>query len=121
MAVVTTPIHQVKAELFKTLGHPARIRILEVLRDGERSVGDLVLAVGIESSHLSQQLGIMRRANLVQARKDGTSVLYSVGNPALFDLLDAARSVLTSSLVEARDLLAELESEDEPRPSGEGS
>lgn len=117
--MVTTPIHQVKAELFKTLGHPARIRILEVLREGERSVGELVLAVGIESSHLSQQLGIMRRANLVQARKEGTSVLYSVSNPMLFDLLDAARKVLTSSLVETRDLLAELESSDDGQAATE--
>ena len=78
---MTTPIYQVKAEFFKTLGHPARIRVLEVLRDGERTVSDLVPAVGIEASHLSQQLAVLRRANLVQARKEGTSVLYSVETP----------------------------------------
>jgi DNA-binding transcriptional ArsR family regulator len=108
--VVTAPIYQVKAEFFKTLGHPARIRVLEVLRDGERAVSELIPAVGIESSHLSQQLGIMRRANLVQARKVGASVVYSVGNPVLFELLDLAKQILTSSLAETRDLLAELES-----------
>ena len=85
---MTTPIYQVKAEFFKTLGHPARIRVLEVLRDGERTVSDLVPEVGIEASHLSQQLGGLRRANLVQTRKEGTSVFYSVGNP---DDLRAAR------------------------------
>ena len=69
--VVTTPIYQVKAEFFKTLGHPARIRVLEVLREGERTVSDLAPAVGIEASHLSQQLAVLRRANLVQARKEG--------------------------------------------------
>jgi len=106
---VTTPIYQVKAEFFKTLGHPARIRVLEVLRDGERTVSDLVPAVGIEASHLSQQLAVLRRANLVQARKEGTSVLYSVGNPMIFDLLDVARRILTSSLDETRALLTELE------------
>ena len=78
---MTAPIYQVKAEFFKTLGHPARIRILEVLRDGERAVSELIPAVGIESSHLSQQLGILRRANLVRARKEGTSVVYSVVSP----------------------------------------
>ena len=62
---MTTPIYQVKAEFFKTLGHPARIRILEVLRDGERPVSELIPEVGIEASHLSQQLGLMRRANLI--------------------------------------------------------
>ena len=107
--VVTTPIYQVKAEFFKTLGHPARIRVLEVLRDGERTVSDLVPEVGIEASHLSQQLAVLRRANLVQARKEGTSVLYSVGNPMIFDLLDVARRILTSSLDETRALLTELE------------
>jgi ArsR family transcriptional regulator len=107
--VVTAPIYQVKAEFFKTLGHPARIRVLEVLREGERSVSELIPAVGIESSHLSQQLGIMRRANFVQARKVGASVVYSVGNPLLFELLDVAKQILTSSLAETRDLLDELE------------
>lgn len=105
-----TPIYQVKAEFFKTLAHPARIRVLEVLRDGDRAVSQLLPEVGIESSHLSQQLGIMRRANLVHSRKEGTTVVYSVGNPMIFELLDVAKRILTSSLVETRDLLAELES-----------
>jgi DNA-binding transcriptional ArsR family regulator len=111
---VTTPIYQVKAEFFKTLGHPARIRVLEVLRDGERTVSELVPEVGIEASHLSQQLGVLRRANLVQTRKEGNSVWYSVGNPMIFELLDVARRILTSSLDETRALLAELEL---PEPS----
>ena len=105
-----TPIYQVKAEFFKTLAHPARIRVLELLRDGDRTVGELIPVVGIEASHLSQQLGIMRRANLVQSRKDGATVVYSVGNPMIFELLDVAKKILTSSLAETRDLLAELES-----------
>jgi len=109
---MTTPIYRVKAEFFKVLAHPARIRILEVLREGERSVGDLVPEVGIESSHLSQQLGIMRRANLVQARKEGSTVIYSVSNAQLFDLLDVARSIITSSLTESQGLLDELRAED---------
>ena len=83
--------------------------MLEVLRDGERTVSELVPAVGIEASHLSQQLGVLRRANLVQTRKEGNTVLYSVGNPMIFELLDVARQILTSSLDETRALLAELE------------
>jgi ArsR family transcriptional regulator len=114
-AMPTAPIYQVKAEFFKALGHPARIRVLEVLREGERPVSELIPEVGIESSHLSQQLGIMRRANLVQARKDGSIVVYSVANPMLFELLDVAKAILTSSLADTRDLLAELESAAEPR------
>ena len=82
---MTRPIYRVKAEFFKTLGHPARIRVLEVLRDGERPVNELIPEVGIEPSHLSQQLAILRRANLVRSRKVGSSVLYSVSEPRVFE------------------------------------
>ncbi len=103
------PIYQVKAEFFKTLGHPARIRILEVLREGERPVNELIPEVGIEPSHLSQQLAVLRRANLVRSRKVGSSVLYSVSEPRVFELLEVAKSILTSALTETRELLEELE------------
>lgn len=106
---MTRPIYQVKAEFFKTLAHPARIRILEVLRDGERPVHELIPEVGIEPSHLSQQLAVLRRANLVRSRKAGSSVLYSVAEPRVFQLLETAKAILTSSLTETRELLEELE------------
>lgn len=109
-----TPIYQVKAEFFKNLAHPARIRVLEILREGDRTVSELIPEVGIESSHLSQQLGIMRKANLVQSRKEGATVIYSVTNPMIFELLDVARKILTSSLIETRDLLVELGHIDAP-------
>jgi ArsR family transcriptional regulator len=106
---VTRPIYQVKADFFKTLGHPARIRILELLRDGECSVGELIPGVGIEPSHLSQQLGILRRANILQVRKEGAAVRYSVTDPRIFELLEVARAILTSSLAGSSELLAELQ------------
>ncbi len=107
--MTNTPIYQLKAEFFKTLGHPARIRVLEVLREGERSVSELVPEIGLEASHLSQQLAVLRRSNLVETRKLGTSVMYSVSNPLVHELLDVARKILTSSLVDTRALLEELE------------
>ena len=106
---MTRPIYQVKAEFFKTLGHPARIRVLEVLREGERPVNELIPEVGIEPSHLSQQLAVLRRANLVRSRKVGASVLSSVSEPRVFQLLEVAKAILTSSLTETRELLEELE------------
>jgi DNA-binding transcriptional ArsR family regulator len=106
---VTRPIYQVKADFFKTLAHPARIRVLELLRDGERSVGELIPEVGLEASHLSQQLGILRRANVLQARKEGSTVRYSVTDPRIFELLEVAKAILTNTLTETRQLLAELE------------
>ena len=116
---MTTPVYQAKAEFFKVLGHPARIRVLEVLRDGERSVSDLVPEIGIESSHLSQQLGILRRASIVQARKEGSAVFYSVTDESIFELLDVARRIITSSLAESQGLLDELRAEGHHGPSGE--
>ncbi|MDQ2649756.1 MAG: metalloregulator ArsR/SmtB family transcription factor [Actinomycetota bacterium] len=102
-------IASVKAELFKAIAHPARIRALEILADGPRSVGDLQPDVGIESSHLSQQLAVLRRAGLVAARKEGNSVIYSIKDPTLTDLLGIARRLLVNSLTETRNLLADLD------------
>lgn len=109
---MTTPIYQVKAEFFKTLSHPARIRILELLRDGERSVGELIPEVGLEASHLSQQLAVLRRASIVTSRKEGSSVIYTVVDPRIFELLEVAKAILTTSLAGTRELLEELEALD---------
>ncbi len=106
---MTAPVYQVKAEFFKTLSHPARIRVLELLRDGERSVGELIPEVGLEASHLSQQLAVLRRANIVTSRKDGSSVFYSVVDPRIFELLEVAKAILTTSLTGTKELLEELE------------
>src|SRR3954462_10562752 len=88
------PISELKAELFKALAHPARIRILEVLSDGERSVGDLQPLVAIEASHLSQQLAVLRRARLVASRKEGASVIYAVKDELVVELLRVAKGLL---------------------------
>ena len=105
------PISELKADLFRALSHPARIRILETLSAGERSVGELQPEIGIELSHLSQQLGVLRRAGLVTSRKEGQSVYYSVKYPLINKLLSVAKQLLISSLTETRDLLADLHSE----------
>jgi ArsR family transcriptional regulator len=99
----------VKADFFKTLGHPARIRVLELLREGERTVAELIPEVGLEPSHLSQQLGVLRRANVVQTRKVGSAVFYSVTDPQVFELLEVAKRILMGTLLESHALLAELE------------
>ena len=116
MTSMSRPIYQLKADFFKTLAHPARIRVLEVLRGGERSVSELIPEVGLEASHLSQQLGVMRRANLLKTRKVGTTVLYSVTDQRIFELLEVAKAILSSSLVGTQTLLAELKSLDFSQP-----
>jgi ArsR family transcriptional regulator len=108
-ASVSDPaIAELKAELFKALAHPARIRILEVLSDGERSVGDLQPLVGIELSHLSQQLAVLRRTGLVASRKSGSSVIYAIKDDAIIELLQVAKRLLIRSLKESSDLLSGL-------------
>ena len=102
------PISEIKAELFKALAHPARVRVLEVLAEGERAVGEIQPLVGIELSHLSQQLAVLRRAGLVTSRKEGSSVIYAVRNQLVTDLLRVARELLIRSLSETNDLLAGL-------------
>jgi DNA-binding transcriptional ArsR family regulator len=107
-AALSAPVSEVKAELFKALGHPARVRVLEVLSEGERSVSDMQPLVGIESSHLSQQLGVLRRAGLVVTRREGASVVYSLADPLLAELLAVAKRLLISSLAHTEELLADL-------------
>lgn len=119
---MTTPLHQVKAELFKTLGHPARVRALELLSAGERSVGELQREIGLEPSHLSGQLAVLRRAGLVTARRQGTTVIYSLVAPEVAELLAVARRILTEVLVEQAEVLRGLRAESRrrgaARPSG---
>ncbi|MEO7127229.1 MAG: metalloregulator ArsR/SmtB family transcription factor [Nakamurella sp.] len=105
---MTAPLYQLKAEFFRTLGHPARIRILELLLDGERSVADLLPEVGLETSHLSQQLGVLRRAGVVISRKQGCNAFYRLASPDMAELMATARRVLTGMLAGQVDLLADL-------------
>jgi DNA-binding transcriptional ArsR family regulator len=109
-----SPIHQAKADLFRILGHPARVQIIGLLRDGERSVGDLQSELGLDSSGTSQHLAALRRQGLLEARKSGTSVFYRVRDPRAFQLLEVARQILTASLSETQALLAELAAEPPP-------
>ena len=116
---MTTPLYQVKAEFFKTLGHPARIRILELLAHRSRSVGELQNEIGLESSHMSQQLAVLRRAGIVVAQKQGNSVIYSMASNDTAELLDVARRVLTELLKDQVSVLKDLEaSAPAARPAG---
>lgn len=114
---MTAPLYQLKAEFFKTLGHPARIRILELLAERERSVGELQAEVGLEASHMSQQLAVLRRSGIVLARKQGTSVIYSLASADMAELLAVARAVLTGLLNEQVSMLADLQASPRTRPS----
>lgn len=105
------PIHEAKAGLFKVLGHPARVRILELLKEGESSVGSLQGELGLDSGGTSQHLAALRQAGLVVSRRDGTSVYYRVADRKVFSLLDAARAIITRRLADQQSLLDELRAE----------
>jgi ArsR family transcriptional regulator len=103
------PVTEVKASLFRVLGHPARVRILELLRDGERAVGALQAALELDSGGTSQHLAALRRIGLVQSRREGTSVYYRVDDPSVFALLEAGRAIISRRLAEEQSLLHELQ------------
>ncbi len=104
-----------KADLFKALAHPTRIRILERLREGERSVTELQHELGLEGPVVSQQLAVLRAKHIVEGRKEGVNVYYSVREPRIFALLDIAREIFANHLL---DLQAMVRAEEEALPSG---
>ena len=98
-----------KAEFFKALAHPVRIRILDCLRGGEKGVNELSEALQIEQANVSQQLAVLRMRNIVVGRKSGSNVYYSVTDKAIFKLLDVAKSIFNNHLVGVRDMLRQIE------------
>ena len=106
---MVAPLYQAKAELFRTLGHPARIRILELLTERDHAVHELLEQIMIEPSNLSQQLAVLRRAGLVVQRRENGSVVYSVSVPDVRDLLTAARRILLAMLSDQDSLREQLD------------
>lgn len=102
-------VHAVKANLFRVLGHPARVRILELLREGERSVGALQAELALDSGGTSQHLAALRRIGLVESRREGTSVYYRVEDASVFVLLETARALITRQLTEQQSILQDIE------------
>ncbi|MER7245615.1 metalloregulator ArsR/SmtB family transcription factor [Kribbella sp. NPDC000426] len=110
------PLYERKAEFFKTLAHPARIRVLELLTQGDHSVAEMLPEVGIEPSNLSQHLAVLRRAGLVTTRKVGSTVIYSPTSPYVGELLTVSRRILTGLINDQVELLEDLR-----EPAGQGA
>jgi DNA-binding transcriptional ArsR family regulator len=105
---VGVPLYQAKAEFFKTLAHPARIRILELLSERDHAVHELLEEIDIEPSNLSQQLAVLRRTSMVVSHRSGGEVVYSVSVPEVRDLLLAARTILAGLIAVQGELESEL-------------
>lgn len=101
-------LQQFKAEFFKALAHPMRIRILELLRDGDLYVHELQAHLGVDNSVVSQQLALLRSKNIVIGNKEGTKVTYSVKDPLLFDLLDVAKRIFHNNLSDTITMLQRM-------------
>jgi DNA-binding transcriptional ArsR family regulator len=96
-----------KAELFKALAHPARIQILELLREGEKSVTEMQLAMAAEGSSVSQQLAILRMKNLVDTRRDGNVIYYRLRDRQVNKLLDVARQIFEAHVIQLQSITVE--------------
>jgi ArsR family transcriptional regulator len=114
MAIALDPTHfddlrRFKAGVFKVLAHPTRIHVIELLRDGEHSVGALLEDVKVEPANLSQHLSVLRQSHLVVTRKEGNQVLYSLRDPLLTDVLDAMRKYFQRHFEDSIQMLRQME------------
>ncbi|WP_406391177.1 metalloregulator ArsR/SmtB family transcription factor [Streptomyces sp. NBC_00882] len=105
---MSVPLYQAKAEFFRMLGHPVRIRVLELLQDGPMPVRELLAAIEVEPSSLSQQLAVLRRSGIVTSKREGSTVVYALASGDVADLMLVARRILSEVLAGQNELLAEL-------------
>jgi ArsR family transcriptional regulator len=112
---MSVPLYEAKAEFFRMLGHPVRIRVLELLQEGPKPVRDLLAAIEVEPSNLSQQLAVLRRSGIVTATRNGSTVVYELAGGDVADLLAAARRILSVLLTGQQELLDELRTAESPR------
>ncbi|MGW3647125.1 ArsR/SmtB family transcription factor [Streptomyces sp. NPDC000878] len=110
------PLYQAKAEFFRMLGHPVRIRVLELLQNGPVPVRELLNEIEIEPSNLSQQLAVLRRSGIVVSIREGSTVSYALAGGDVAELLRSARRILTELISGQSELLAELQQAD-PQPA----
>ena len=100
-----------KADFFRALAHPLRIRILEILSAGDQTVQELQQVLAVDQPIVSQQLAILRSKGVVTTRKLGTTVRYTLADPLIAKLLAVAREIFNNRLVDTQTMLKELQRE----------
>jgi DNA-binding transcriptional ArsR family regulator len=103
-----------KSEFFKALAHPLRIRILELLGEGDKNVNEIQTLVGSEGSAVSQQLTILRAKHIVSGKKEGNRVIYTLKDPMIIELLAVARQIFNNHLVDTITILDKLNIDQDP-------
>lgn len=104
-------LRRFKAEIFQALAHPTRIAIIESLRGGERSAGQLVEQLGLEQANASQHFAVLRSRQIVSSRKEGNQVFYALRDPVLIEVLDILRRYFDSQLAQTMSMLKEMQEE----------
>ena len=104
-------LRQFKAEIFQALAHPTRIAIVEALRAGETSAGQLISRLGLEQANASQHLAVLRSKQVVTSRKEGNQVFYSLRDPVLIEVLDILKRYFYSHLSQTMSMLKEIQAE----------
>ncbi len=99
-------VYKLHADVCRVLGSVSRIKIIEALREGERSVGELSDTLGLRQANVSQHLAVMRGKGVLKTRKVGTSIYYSVSNPKIVQACDLMRQVLLEQLKENEKLVS---------------
>ncbi len=95
---VDMTIYEMQAEISKTMAHPIRLAILHFLRDGEKTVNEIVQTIGASQSNVSQHLALMRQRQIVRTRKSGSTIFYRVSSPKISQACDMVREVLVEQL-----------------------
>jgi ArsR family transcriptional regulator len=98
-------ILELKAEVLKTLAQPTRLKILELLRNGEKCICEIVPAINGEQSNISRHISLMQKSHLVTTRKDGVKVMVKVSDPKVFEILDSISLLLKKQIVETGKLI----------------
>ncbi|MDR3703360.1 MAG: metalloregulator ArsR/SmtB family transcription factor [Candidatus Sulfopaludibacter sp.] len=104
-------LRRFKAEIFQALAHPTRIAIVEALRHGETSAGQLIERLGLEQANASQHLTVLRSKQIVISRKEGNQVFYSLRDPVLIEVLDVLKRYFYSQLSQTMSMLKEIQKE----------
>jgi len=111
-------MRQFKAGIFQAIGHPTRVAIVEFLRHGEMSVGELCAKVGIEQANASQHLSVLRNKHLVETRKEGNQIFYRLRDPLLGDVLEKMREFFLAHMNDAMEMLKEEQREEKKAKQG---
>lgn len=105
-------LRQFKADIFQALAHPTRVAIVELLRNGEVSTGEILARLEVEQANASQHLAVLRAKRIAVSRKEGNQVFYSLRDPLLVEVLDVMRRYFEADLTEATAMLEGLAQEE---------